>query len=91
MSEEEFFNKAINRICKDYDYNFANEFKLLFLKKDKEIERLKEENNELKRIYKNTCKHLFNIGNNELARYFQAQINECNVFSPQDLRGDIDE
>ena len=40
MNEEEFFNRAINRICKDYDYNFANEFKLLFLKKDKEIERL---------------------------------------------------
>ena len=40
MSEEEFFERAINRICKDYDYNFATEFKLMFLKKDKEIERL---------------------------------------------------
>ena len=51
MNEEEFFNRAINRICKDYDYNFANEFKLLFLKKDKEIERL---NNIIKNI-ENIC------------------------------------
>ena len=47
MNEEEFFNRAINRICKDYDYNFANEFKLLFLKKDKDIERL---NNIIKEV-----------------------------------------
>ena len=47
MSEEEFFNRAINRICKDYDYNFASEFKELYMKKDKEIERL---NNIIKEV-----------------------------------------
>lgn len=40
MNEEEFFNRAINRICKDYDYSFANEFRLLFLKQEKEINHL---------------------------------------------------
>ena len=40
MTEENFFNRAINKICKDYDYNFANEFKLLFQKKEKEINNL---------------------------------------------------
>lgn len=38
MSEEEFFKRAINRICKDYDYNFANELKNIYLKKDKELQ-----------------------------------------------------
>ena len=38
MSEEEFFERAINRICKDYDYNFANELKNIYLKKDKELQ-----------------------------------------------------
>lgn len=40
MSEEEFFERAINRICKDYDGEFAFEFESIFKKKDKEIERL---------------------------------------------------
>ena len=38
MSEEEFFERAINRICKDYDYNFANELKNIYFKKDKELQ-----------------------------------------------------
>ncbi len=38
MSEEEFFNRAINRICKDYDYNYATELKNIYLKKDKELQ-----------------------------------------------------
>lgn len=38
MSEEEFFERAINRICKDYDYNFANELKSIYLKKDRELQ-----------------------------------------------------
>ena len=38
MSEEEFFDRAINRICKDYDYDFATEFKNIYLKKDKELQ-----------------------------------------------------
>ena len=53
--------------------------------KDKEIERLNKENDELKDLYNRTCKHLFNIGNDELALYFQAQISNCNVFTPQIL------
>lgn len=42
---------------------------------------LREENKRLKELYQRTCKHLFDIGNDELARYFQAQINECNTFT----------
>ena len=38
MSEEEFLKRAINRICKDYDYNFATELKNIYLKKDKELQ-----------------------------------------------------
>ena len=46
----------------------------------KEIERLNKENNDLRRLYQRTYKHLFEIGNDELARYFQAQIDECPTF-----------
>jgi len=46
----------------------------------KEIERLNKENNDLRRLYQRTYKHLFEKGNDELARYFQAQIDECPTF-----------
>ena len=55
----------------------------IVVNQDKEIERLKKENNDLRNLYQRTCNHLFKIGNDELARYFQAQINECNTFIPQ--------
>lgn len=47
---------------------------------EKEIERLNKENNDLRRIYKNTYNKLFEKGNDELARYFQAQIDDCPTF-----------
>ena len=52
---------------------------------NKEMLGLKEENQRLKDLYVRTCKYLYRIGNYELARYFQAQIGECNVFTPQEL------
>ena len=45
-----------------------------------EIERLKKVNNDLKLVYRNTYKRLFENGNTELAEYFQAQIDECPTF-----------
>jgi len=47
---------------------------------EQENEKLKEQNNDLRKIYKNTCNRLFENGNDELARYFQAQIDECPTF-----------
>ena len=52
------------------------------------ITNLQEENERLKDLYRRTCNHLFNIGNDELARYFQAQINECNTFTVQGVGKD---
>lgn len=49
------------------------------------IDELLEENKELKELYKKTCKHLFDIGNDELARYFKAQIDENNTFMVGDM------
>ena len=49
------------------------------------ITNLQQENKQLKDLYRKTCEHLFNIGNDELARYFQAQINECPIFTTQIL------
>lgn len=45
-----------------------------------EIRTLKKENNDLKRIYKNTYEKLFEKGNEELAHYFMAQIDDCPTF-----------
>jgi hypothetical protein len=55
------------------------------------ITNLQEENERLKELYIKTCKHLFNIGNDELARYFQAQINDCDVLETQDFRDEDNE
>lgn len=40
---------------------------------------------ELKEIYSNTIKHLRKIGNDELAEYMEAQINNNNVFVVNDM------
>lgn len=45
-----------------------------------ENKRLKEQNNDLRKIYRNTYVRLFENGNDELARYFQAQIDDCPTF-----------
>lgn len=45
-----------------------------------ENETLKEQNNDLRKIYRNTYKRLFENGNDELAYYFQAQIDDCPTF-----------
>ena len=72
MSEEE-----IKKICNDiYE---GGEWQPMI----DYITNLQQENKQLKELYEKTCKHLFNIGNEELARYFQAQILECPVFTPQ--------
>lgn len=48
---------------------------------DKEkIKELQRTNNDLRKIYRNTYNKLFEKGNDELARYFQAQINDCPTF-----------
>jgi len=77
------------------DYNHTDNLTELLFNRDEKLidmlKELKEENERLKELYIKTCKHLFNIGNDELARYFQAQINECNVFIPQDLGGENNE
>lgn len=69
----DIINDNFNDLAKDY-------YKL-----QEEYEQLQQENKQLKDLYRKTCEHLFNIGNDELARYFQAQINECSTFTTQIL------
>ena len=45
---------------------------------------LLDEIDTLKEIYQKTCKHLYDIGNNELAEYLEAQISGNNVFQVDD-------
>lgn len=51
-----------------------------YLELDKKIDQLKKQNNDLRRIYRNTYQKLRENGNGELACYFQAQIDECPTF-----------
>jgi len=50
------------------------------MKLREELQRKDNMINELKEIYIKTCNHLFEIGNDELARYLKAQIDENNTF-----------
>ena len=45
-----------------------------------DFKKIKEQNNDLRKIYRNTYNKLFENGNDELARYFQAQIDDCPTF-----------
>lgn len=85
MSKLEYTKDDLIDLQNDYDllYNKLDHYNKIINSQALEIARLKEENGHLKDLYKKTCEHLFNIGNDELARYFQAQILECPVFTPQ--------
>lgn len=51
MSEEEFFNRLLNKIDKEFGYDVASTLKLMFMTKEKKIEQLenirKEQEKEL--------------------------------------------
>ena len=40
MSEEEFLNRTLNKIDKEFGYDVASTLELMFIKKEKEIDRL---------------------------------------------------
>lgn len=46
-------------------------------------EQLKEENERLINTYKSLIKRQYELGNDEFARYLEAQICDCNTFVPQ--------
>ena len=79
----EYLEKGYDIIfpCFDKEYVIlVNKFQREIEEKDKEIERLKNKNNDLRKIYRNTYNRLFQNGNDELAEYFQAQIDDCPTF-----------
>jgi len=49
-------------------------------KLQQKLEKLEKENNDLRRIYQNTYKKYLESGNDEMARYFMAQIDACPTF-----------
>lgn len=56
MSEEEFINRIINRISKDYGAVMANELKYIIIRKEKEINKQKEVLDKIKEYIKeNAC------------------------------------
>lgn len=66
----------VNQNTEKYRTELESKYVLL----QQENETLKEQNNDLRKIYRNTYKRLFENGNDELARYFQAQIDRCPTF-----------
>lgn len=53
MNEEEFFNRLLNKIDKEFGYDAASTLKLIVMTKDKQVEQL---NKEYERIYNENCK-----------------------------------
>lgn len=66
----------VNQNANKYRTELESKYVLLQL----ENEKLKEQNNDLRKIYRNTYKRLFENGNDVLAHYFQAQIDDCPTF-----------
>lgn len=46
MSEEEFLNRLLNKIAKNFGYDVANTLQLMFIKKEKQVEQLETIRNE---------------------------------------------
>lgn len=53
MNEEEFLNRLLNKIAKEFGYDAASTLKLIVMTKDKQVEQL---NKEYERIYNENCK-----------------------------------
>ena len=56
--EKEFFDKSIKMLEKDYGNNFANDFKDIYIKQQKEIEQLKRQI----KIKNKYCQLIYDIG-----------------------------
>ena len=52
MSEEEFLNRLLNKIAKNFGYDEASTLELMFIKKEKEIDKLNNIINELEKWIK---------------------------------------
>ena len=50
MNKEEFFNRLINKIDKEFGYDVANTLQLMFIKKEKQVEQLEKEIDRLNNI-----------------------------------------
>ena len=55
--EKEFFDKSIKMLEKDYGNSFANDFKDIYIKQQKEIERLKKREQECIEHYQVALKY----------------------------------
>lgn len=53
MSEEEFFNRLINKIAKEFGYDTASTLELMFMTREKKVEQLEKENIKQKEIIEN--------------------------------------
>lgn len=53
MNEEEFLNRLLNKIAKEFGYDAASTLELIVMTKDKQVEQLNEE---YERIYNENCK-----------------------------------
>ena len=78
-------DKQIKMTRDVFDYlmtvkHYNKKLKEEIIKLQQENEKLKEQNNDLRKIYRNTYIRLFENGNDELAHYFSAQIDDCPTF-----------
>ena len=48
MSEEEFLNRILNKIAKEFGYDTASTLELMFMTREKKVEQLEKENEYLK-------------------------------------------
>lgn len=71
MSEEEFLNRILNKIAKEFGYDVASTLELIIITKDKKVEQLEKE----LQITANKCKQLENI-RKEAIKYMKSLENE---------------
>ena len=74
MSEEEFLNRTLNKIDKEFGYDVANTLQLMFMAKEKEIDRLNNIINELEEYIKPYLYMLNGIQDRDI--YEQCQLDD---------------
>lgn len=61
MNEEEFLQRVLNKIAKEFDYDVSSTLELMFIKREKELDQYKNNWEELKKWLKKVVEIYNNV------------------------------
>lgn len=91
MSEEEFLNRTLNKIDKEFGYDVANTLQLMFMAKEKEIDRLNNIINGLEKWYEQKWNKLMKFKKDKFYNVDYAKGLSDGYYKLKELKGNNNE